>query len=163
VLLRTAPDGVISRTLAAVADELARVDARAKDLLNEADPRTAVETLDDWERVVSLPDAQVPAIPATTGERQTAITQKWTTRGGQSLSYFSQLSAACGWVLDSITLSSVLRAGFRVNDRCYESTYAYTINFHLRDPRSGALSTANLERVLRHATHAHIITQFTYV
>lgn len=163
VLLNLSPSGVISKTLQATSDELARVDARAIDLLNESDPRTATETIGEWEQVVSLPDEQVPVVPATLAERRTAVTQKWTMRGGQSLTYFAQLCTACGWVLDSITLSSVLRAGFRANDRCYEATYAYTINFNLRDPIAGALSTANLERVLRHATHAHMITQFTYV
>lgn len=163
VLLNLASDGVISRTLQAIADELARVDARAIDLLNEADPRTATETIAEWEALVSLPDEQVPEIPATLAERRTAVTQKWTMRGGQSLAYFTELVAACGWVLDSITLSSVLRAGFRANDRCYDQVYVYSMNFNLRDPVSGALSTTNLEGVLRHAVAAHIVAQFTYV
>lgn len=163
VLFNLAPDGIVSKTLQATSDELARVDARGIDLLNEADPRTATETLDDWERVVSLPDEQVLAIPGTTAERRVAVTQKWIARGGQSLAYFTELCAACGWVLDSVDLFEVLRANFRANDRCFDSTYAYTINFNLRDPSAAALATADVERVLRHATHAHIIAQFTYL
>lgn len=162
-VLFTTPGPVLSKTLQAISDELGRVDARAIDLLNEADPRTATETLEDWERTVSLPDAQIPSIPATTAGRRVAVTQKWVARGGQSRAYFTALVSACGWTLVSLDVAAVLRANCRANDRCYDSTYAYSINFNLTGAVTGALATADLERVLRHATHAHIITQFTYV
>jgi len=45
---------VLYQVLLACADELARVDSRAYDLLDEADPRTAVELLPEYERELEL-------------------------------------------------------------------------------------------------------------
>jgi len=56
--------------LLAAGDECARVDQRQRDVLAESDPRTAVETLADWERVLDQPST------GTTGERQARITSE---------------------------------------------------------------------------------------
>lgn len=45
------PEAVLMRVLAACAEEPERVDERADDLLDEADPRATLELLSDWERV----------------------------------------------------------------------------------------------------------------
>lgn len=47
-------DGVLSKLLLACADELARLDARVDDLLDEADPRTASELIPEYERELGL-------------------------------------------------------------------------------------------------------------
>lgn len=44
----------ITKLLKGLATELGRVDGRAVDLLDESDPRTASETLADWERVYGI-------------------------------------------------------------------------------------------------------------
>jgi hypothetical protein len=104
------------KVLEALADELARVDGRGVDLINEADPRTADETIADWEQALSLPDDQIPVIPATLAERRIAVTQKYTNRGGQNTAFFTALAAACGYTLAGGTLpvpviSSVTNSG----------------------------------------------------
>lgn len=48
-------DGVLSETLQANADELARVEGRAVALLTEADPTQMTELLPDFERLFELP------------------------------------------------------------------------------------------------------------
>lgn len=45
---------LLSQALLAVADELARVDERVRDLLTEANPETTSELLGDFERVLDL-------------------------------------------------------------------------------------------------------------
>jgi uncharacterized protein YmfQ (DUF2313 family) len=47
-------ESLLSALLLGSADELARVDARGGDLLNEADPTTAVELLPEYERELEL-------------------------------------------------------------------------------------------------------------
>lgn len=62
MLLQLLPDGrlwrrvgsLLERLLLGSADELARLDARAADLLRESDPRTAVELLPEYERELGL-------------------------------------------------------------------------------------------------------------
>lgn len=58
---------VLSKVLLACGTELARVELRVLDLLNEADPSTAVELLPEYERELDLDAA------ATTAERQARI------------------------------------------------------------------------------------------
>jgi uncharacterized protein YmfQ (DUF2313 family) len=55
------PDANLSRLLAAWADELARVEDRAGQLMDEVDPRSTNELLTDWERVCGLPNSCVVA------------------------------------------------------------------------------------------------------
>lgn len=99
------PDSVVTQTLEATADELARVGARGVDLIEESDPRTADETIGDWERILSLPDESVLAIPATLAERRIAVAQKYASRGGQNREFFIALAAACGYELADVTLA----------------------------------------------------------
>lgn len=91
------PGAILTKTLHAVADELARVDVRADDLLTESDPRSTFELLGDWERAFGLPAACVPAGQTTT-ERRSALAAKVAALGGQSRAYFLELANAIGYV-----------------------------------------------------------------
>jgi uncharacterized protein YmfQ (DUF2313 family) len=66
-LWRLVSDSFLSKVFAGCADELERLDARAADLLNEADPRTATELLSEYERELELDEA------STTAERRARI------------------------------------------------------------------------------------------
>jgi uncharacterized protein YmfQ (DUF2313 family) len=158
------PGAELTLLLGALADELARVDARGVDLVNESDPRTAVETLSDWESMVGLPDDRVLSIPSTTAARQVAIVAKLVARGGQSPGYFAALCAACGYPLLSITnySGSILRAGFLVGARVFGRGYAFTLVLTVGPATSGALAHADFERVLRHVCAAHVFLTVTY-
>lgn len=149
--------------LAGIGDELDRVEARGADLLEESDPRTATETIADWERILSLPDERVPTISAVLAERRVAVVQKLVGRGGQSYAFFEVLCAACGWPLNTINLFPVLREGFRVDDRCFDSTFAYSMEVVVDPPGPGALTSTQFEAVIRSRTHAHIQVMFTYL
>lgn len=94
-------DATITRLLAALADELARVDGRAMQLLEEADPRTTAELFYDWERVAGLPDACAIAFGGdqTVAQRRAALIGRLTTLGGQSAAYYVGLAAALGYAV----------------------------------------------------------------
>lgn len=89
-------EAVSTRILAALATELARVDARVDNLLEEADPRTATEMLDDWERLFCLPD-ECLAEASTVAERRARLVQKMVFHGGQSRQFFIEFLAALGY------------------------------------------------------------------
>jgi hypothetical protein len=78
-------DSILSKSILALSDEFARATGRALDLVEESDPRTATETLDEWERVLGLPDDTVTAVPTTTAGRRLAIVQKLIRQGGKTL------------------------------------------------------------------------------
>lgn len=91
-----APGSVLGGLIEGLADEFARVDGRADDLVDEADPRTALELLPDWERVAGLPDACV-GVPDTIGERRVAVANKIAQLGGQSIPFFTAICNRLGY------------------------------------------------------------------
>jgi len=94
-------DALLTRLLGALAAELARVDGRAQQLVEEADPRTVAELFVDWERVAGLPDACAQAFGGeqTLAQRRAALVGRLTTLGGQSPAYFIGLAAALGYAI----------------------------------------------------------------
>jgi len=90
------PDSILSKFLAVSADTLARVDARADDLINEADPRTTYELLPDWERNLGLPDPCMGPILQLDARRAQVIA-RYTSEGGQSIPYFVAIAASLGF------------------------------------------------------------------
>ena len=92
----TEDDSDLTRLLSAMADELARIHRRALELLEEADPRTTFELLDDFERMLGLPDECTDVID-NIQERRDAIVQRLTSTGGQSIAYFLGIAEAIGY------------------------------------------------------------------
>jgi uncharacterized protein YmfQ (DUF2313 family) len=93
------PTSVLMKLVAGLAEIWGYVDSRAADLLEtETDPRSAFETLPEWERAFGLPDPCV-AEPLTIGDRQKALVAKMTTEGGQSRAFFIALAATLGYTI----------------------------------------------------------------
>lgn len=174
-------DSVFAQLLAGLAEELARVDARGLDMLEEADPRTALELLPDWERVAGLPDA-CTGRPDNAGERQAALQQKLTGLGGQSRQAFIELAARLGYVI-WIEEHRPARVGARIGDCLNGPDFAFCWTVHVR-PFDGYLEEAtfiaqaqigdrlgvrlrgfgaiDLECVIARARPAHTIVLFAY-
>lgn len=117
-------DTTFNRLLGAIAEEFGRFDARVERLPEEADPRTALELLPDWERVAGLPDVCTGTIATTVPERRAAIVAKITARGGQSLAYLTSLAANLGYAV-VISEYRPLRARFRAGSRCHSVDWAF--------------------------------------
>lgn len=83
--------------LDAMAQELARLDARADRLTTEAVPNTTAELLPDWERVAGLPDSCSDTLAETQQGRRNDLVSKLVSLGGQSVAYFIELAASLGY------------------------------------------------------------------
>jgi uncharacterized protein YmfQ (DUF2313 family) len=88
----------LAKFLEAIGEEWARVHNRGRTLVDEMDPRTAVELLPDWERLLGLPDPCVPPAsqPTTISDRQEAAYAALISAGGQTADYFVEVAAALG-------------------------------------------------------------------
>lgn len=120
---------LMGRLLKAFALELARIDLRGEDLMNELDPRTTLELLPDWERVLGLPDPCLSQA-GTLAQRRQAVTTKLTLIGGQSKQFFIDLAAGLGYTI-TITEFYPFVAGSDVGDELYNSDewrYTWQIN-----------------------------------
>lgn len=82
--------------LQALAPELARMDARAQQLLNESFLDGFHELLPDWERVLDLPDECLGA-SGTVAERKAMVRMRLVELGGQTPAYYVQLAARLGY------------------------------------------------------------------
>ncbi|MGB0683415.1 MAG: YmfQ family protein [Magnetovibrionaceae bacterium] len=91
------PDSVQMGLQKAKAEEDARVHNRALDLIEESDPRTAVEMLIDWEGVCGLPRPCTAGEAETLSERQAAVHAHLTSTGGQSRAYIIELARLLGY------------------------------------------------------------------
>lgn len=169
------PDAALTRLLSAFADEFARVDSRARALIEEADPRTTLELLPDWERLLALPDSCVPDAQ-TLQQRRAAVLAKLVTLGGQSRSYFIGLAAALGYEV-SITEFRPFRAGMSsAGDPLTGGDWVHTWrvngpentirNFAAGQSNAGepirSWGNAQLECVIDRFKPAHTILQFAY-
>ncbi len=86
----------LSDLIGSAAVEFARVDDRVEAALKEVDPTQTVEALDEWERMLGLPDECTPENP-TFDERRNQVVQKYTAVGGLSKSYYEFLIAQLGF------------------------------------------------------------------
>lgn len=111
------PDGELDRLLDGFAVELSRIGIRAEDLLDELDPRTTYEMLEDWERLLDLPD-DCTSESASIEERRQQIVAKLVMRGNQSIQFYKDLAAALGYIIE-IEEYEPFRVGDRAGDRCY--------------------------------------------
>ncbi|WP_303905616.1 YmfQ family protein [Thiohalomonas denitrificans] len=91
-----APDTTFSALLDALAAEFARVDATAEALINEADPRTTLQLLAEWEAFAGLPDT-CSGLGTTIDERRAALVDILTSVGGQSRNYFIGVAGSLGF------------------------------------------------------------------
>jgi len=94
------PDVVLTRLLSALSEEFARIDARAGQVIDEADPRNTTELLVDWERVAGLSAlSPLDGSLLSTDQRRANLVSRITERGGQSPAYFIAMAARMGFVI----------------------------------------------------------------
>lgn len=170
------PDAVLTHLLAGCADGLSRIDGRALDLLEEADPRATFEMLGDWETEAGLPDL-CTGQPETLQERRAQLVGRITGRGGQSRAYYIALAATLGFGV-TIEEHGLFRADAGQCDitPLNEDGWAYAWTIHapettetlFRGDQSTteepllAFGNRRLECAIRRASPAHTVPLFAY-
>lgn len=89
-------DSRLYRFLLACAGELARVDSASHFLVDEIHPLTCVAALEDWERVLGLPDQCLPTGDSLQ-ERRAAVLARLRDQGRQDLAYWYDLAETLGY------------------------------------------------------------------
>jgi len=101
---------------------LAFIHGRILDVLDEADPRTTDELIDDWERILGLPDPDDPTPPATLAERRQAAHATLIARRGTQPQILYDIAQAYGYESDvEIQVPTLFRADESASDeRAYD-------------------------------------------
>lgn len=92
----TEPESNVQRLLAGSAQEFARVDARALELLAEADPRQADALFPEWEASYSLPSECAPSDQSLT-DRRVALIGRIVGRDGMRHQDYIDLAEGLGY------------------------------------------------------------------
>jgi uncharacterized protein YmfQ (DUF2313 family) len=101
----------------------ARLRARARALLVDGFPATALELLPEWEASLGLPDPCAGEAPTLQGRRRQVVA-RLTSRGGQSIPYFLGRAAALGYAV-TIEEFTPFRLGRRLGTRLGGEDWAH--------------------------------------
>jgi uncharacterized protein YmfQ (DUF2313 family) len=156
------PGGLLAALVLALADEFARLDGRALDLIEEADPRTTNEMLTDWERVCGLPDPDYPA-PVTLDDRRAAVVARLTERGDVSEPGFVGLAARVGWSAAIVTHIPFAADVSHGDDPLYDALSVFWWEIHVSVPMGTATPLVTLEALVQDLLPDHTFVTFTYV
>lgn len=108
-------DSLLGKLIAALAVEPARIDERGNDFLREIDPSKTFEMIDNWERMLGIPDECTPTTyDPGLNERRQRIIQKLTMTGGQSIAFYKFIASQLGYDIDIQDVANYqkFRAGF---------------------------------------------------
>ncbi|UVK81424.1 YmfQ family protein [Pseudomonas sichuanensis] len=92
----------VDLVLEGVAQEFARIEARAVAALNEMDASGVSELVPDWEAIMNLPDQCLGNNPSFE-DRRLAVQQRLTAVGGQDVAYLIGLAVGQGYPNATIT------------------------------------------------------------
>ncbi|XAZ52055.1 YmfQ family protein [Pseudomonas simiae] len=116
---------LLSATIEAEANALTQSDIQAEAVYSAIFADSGVG-LDDWERLLALPDPCLVGVPQSTRQRVQAVVSKLQARGGQSRPFYIALAKALGYDI-TITTFHHARAGIaRAGDRVYGGDWDFT-------------------------------------
>lgn len=167
---------VLWALLQALAQEPARVDAAAHELLTELDPSQTLQLLERWEALCGLPD-QCSQPGETIAERREAVVSKLTDLGGQTPSYFAELATLLAGAVCTVREYRPFRAGMSyAGDLLSNGDWVHTFAIQapetpVRTFRAGQSTAGDplrkwgnerLECTIRRLAPAHSIVKFHY-
>ena len=88
-------DSELSKLMHGLAEELARIDERSIDLVNESHPSQTFELFNTWQEQYGLPDDC--SINASHQEQRALLIQKYQQYGGQSREFFIEIAKTLGY------------------------------------------------------------------
>jgi len=175
------PGSGVYEILASIAQEYARVDARAEALRNELDPRYTTELLNDWEAYAELPDPCALGVNTTLQERRAALVSKLTFTAGQSRAFYLSLASAMGYTitiqeykpfvcgLSQCGVDQLLAYGHKVRHHWRVLVHGPRVTYFRCgvsqcgiDPITKISIAQDLECRFRHLNQAHRNLHFTY-
>lgn len=149
---------VVGGVLLALGDTLARLDESINGLRREADPRSTLQLLPEWEASVGLPDGCLPG-GGTTEQRRNAVVARLLSTGGSSPAYLIALGAAFGYTL---TVEPLAPNQIRIRSAAATSTTYFRSGVSRAADRLQIFGNAQLECLINRVKPAHVQVTFAY-
>jgi len=153
----------LAQIFRAFGEEAVLIEGRGAELLEEADPRTTLEMLVDWERNVGLPDdCDVPA--DTIDERRAQVIARVSGVRGQSVQHFIDLAAAAGFTVTITEFPGVPGSEYKwqVNAGSLTNVRYFRAGQNVAGDRLRTWGTELLECIISRAAPAHAELVFAY-
>lgn len=149
----------LTQLLDALAEELARIDGRAENLMSETFPNTTVEMIADWERNTGLPFDCTGALE-TLQQRRAAILSVLTIERSLSAVYYIELASRLGF---EITIEETAPYTWQVTSAIDENAVYFRAGESVAgDPLIQTLNNL-LECVMQLLKPAHTVVTFNYI
>jgi uncharacterized protein YmfQ (DUF2313 family) len=116
---------IIDALVNSIAEEPCRIEERGHKFLDEMDPNTTFEMLENWERLLNIPDECSPPGDPSIFERRVRVLQKLTTGGGQNDGFYRLIAQQLGYDIDVLDVENFrdFRVGIsRVGEALTNST-----------------------------------------
>lgn len=169
----TDPESELGKLMHGIAEEFARLDQRAQDLLTESHPSQTFELFSEWENEYGLPDSCT--VDPSFQQRLAALIQKYQMQGGQSREFFLSVAEALGYDI-SITEQSerVFGADFGTDYASSDLNWVLQINallINYQERSFGApfgdtyraWGNSGLECAFNRLVHAHRYVVYSYL
>jgi len=169
---------VLDAFIFALSNELARVNNKAESILDEADPRTSMELLENWFNDWGIPSACLAALadPSLEEKRKELITKIISSRS-LTAEFFKEVAETLGYECEIVTYSA-----FTVADTVEKPLFgtewntSYAMGIRVKSQSPTKLFTANwtvdqplavwgdqlFECLMRELIPAHVIAIFEY-
>lgn len=174
----TADTGLMGELLYALVAEFERVSDRIVELEHDAFPQNTTQLLEDWERVLGLPDECAADITQSTTERRAAVITRLTTQGEPSPVFFQNLALSFGYSIDVIehfpARAGIARVGESIDAPGNQFTWTVRIPGSYTQSRRAIIGDArigdriatwgdgSLECLIRQYNPAHTTLKFIY-
>ncbi len=147
-------NGTVLRKLCeGIAEEFARIHARAAALASERIPLTAVELIAEWERVTG----SVSLTSDSIADRQRRVTAQLNVTGRQDAPFYLSIISGYGYSA-SIQSFTPFFAGGVCETPCYDDSWRFVAKFKIASP----VSLPVVESTLNALKPAHITYLFEY-
>lgn len=162
-------DSLFGVILSAFACEFARIDAEALDVFRQQMPGTSTYMLEDWERVLALPETEYSSVAQTVEERQAIAHAKFYTdyNVGLNKQFYIDYAAKLGFVITITEDAETSRPfyvapvgidpnniGSHMNDRLNDSYQIGSVIFTIV---SGPVDHTQLKAIMEKLKPAHVI------
>ena len=154
------PEGELGLLMLGLAEEFARIDADAKQLIDESLPSQVQDLLARWEQDYALPDSCTISAQ-TIAERRNALLQKYKVYGSQSREFLTALATAIGFDI-TITEFKHRRFGDPFGTPYYGLQWNFVIDIDVTTLNPDPMLIAQLECVFYRLQHAHKLIRFSY-
>lgn len=156
-------DTALALLIKGLAEEFARIDARAQQLIDESLPSGVIELLERWEADYGLPDS-CSSVVQTFDQRISALEQKYKLYGSQSRAFLVSLVDAYGLIANiSEYKESVFGGDF--GGYFWGTDWAFVVQFDIEIPdtitdidSTKSILECSIARIL----HAHKYPIFVY-